>query len=290
MGISREQALDCLRSSDLIGIGMEADAVRRGLHPENVVSYSVDCVVRAGDGLMEVIEAAGTASVCLAVVPGMTFAEFAETLAAVGRRFPALRVHGPSGGVLLQLADAAGLSADGAIVRLRDAGLSSFAGDDLRADADSGRLLRLHHAAHRAGMGTAAGMIFGAGESLEDRVDRLFAIREMQAETGGFVAFTPWSFLPAAGAIEAPTAVEYMRTLAVARMVLDNVENVEANCVAQGLKVVQMALRFGANDAGAIRADGMKNFTEEDLRRVIRDAGFKPVERDTLYRTMFLNN
>jgi cyclic dehypoxanthinyl futalosine synthase len=133
-------------------------------------------------------------------------------------------------------------------------------------------------------------MVFGAGESQEDRVEHLFAIREIQEETGGFTAFTPWSFMPAAGALEAPTAVEYMRTLAVARMVLDNIENVESNCLSQVLKVVQMALRFGANDAGAIRAGGMKSFTEEDLRRVIRDAGFRPVERDTLYRTMFLNN
>ena len=88
-------------------------------------------------------------------------------------------------------------------------------------------------------------MIFGARESLEDRVEHLFALREIQEETGRFTAFTPWSFRPAGRALEGPTAVEYMRVLAVSRMVLDNVENVESNCQAQGLKMVQMALRFG---------------------------------------------
>jgi cyclic dehypoxanthinyl futalosine synthase len=239
---------------------------------------------------MEAIEDAGSDSVCLAVAPGTTFAEFAASLAAIRRQFPALRVQGPSGGVILRLADQAAFSAGEAVARLRDAGLSSFAGDDLGSGGDSERVLELHRVAHGAGIRTAAGMVFGAGESLEDRVEHLFATRAIQEETGGFTAFTPWSFMPAAGAIEAPTAVEYMRTLAVSRMVLDNIENVESNCLAQGLKVVQMALRFGANDAGAIRAEGMKSFTEEDLRRVIRDAGFTPVERDTLYRTMFLNN
>lgn len=290
MGISKEQALDCLKSTDLIGIGMEADAVRRGLHPEGMVSYAVDCVVSAGDGLMEAIEAAGADSVCLTVTPGMTFAEFVETLIAIRRRFPALRVHGPSGGAILRMADTAGVSAAEAVARLRDAGLSSFAGGDLGARDDAERVLELHRSAHRAGIRTTAKMVFGAGESLEDRVEHLFAIRGIQEETGGFTAFTPWSFMPAAGAIEAPTAVEYMRMLAVSRMVLDNIENIESNCMALGLKVVQMALRFGANDAGAIRDSGMKSFNEEDLRRVIRDAGFQPVERDTLYQTMFLSN
>jgi cyclic dehypoxanthinyl futalosine synthase len=80
-----------------------------------------------------------------------------------------------------------------------------------------------------------------------------------------------------------------MKTLAVSRMVLDNVENVQADLETQGLKVLQMALRFGANDVGSVPLDGADDTTEEDLRRVIRGAGFKPVQRDTLYRTMFLS-
>jgi len=220
MGITKEQALDCLRSADLIGIGMEADAVRRELHPEGVVTYTV----------------------------------------------------GPASDP-------------------RGAGLDSLSADGFKIGPAAGELLEIHRRAHRAGLRTTAGMVFGAGESVEERVDHLFAIRQLQEETCGFIAFTPSSYRPIAGDTrETPTAVEYMRTLAVSRMVLDNVENVESNCVAQGLKVVQMALRFGANDAGVIRCEGRAAFTEEDLRRVIRDAGFRPVERDSLYATMFLNN
>lgn len=207
MGISKEQALDCLKSTDLIGIGMEADAVRRELHPEGVVTYAVGA------------------------------------------------------------AEASGL-----IV------------------SDANKTLEEHRRSHAAGFQTTAGLVFGAGETLEQRVEYLFAIRRLQQETGGFVAFSPMCFEPGTSGRDTPTAVEYMRMLAVSRIVLDNVENIESNCVAQGLKVMQMALRFGANDAGVIRAEGMAAFTEEDLRRVVRDAGFKPVERDALYRTMFLNN
>ena len=297
MGITREQAIDCLQSSDLIGIGMEADAVRGGLHPEGVVSYAVDRIVTAGEESFDVLACDGADSVCLVEAPEsmLTFAQFEGTLAAIRQRFPATRVHVPSGGTILKLANAAGLSGGEAVARLRDAGISSFASNDVSGGGESNPILELHRFAHLAGIRSAAGMVFGTGESLEQRVEDLFAIRELQEETGGFTAFTPWSFRPdAASVVEAPTAVEYMRTLAVSRMVLDNIENIESNCTAQGLKVVQMALRFGANDAGAIHiADGIEDrtgFTEEDLRRVIRDAGFKPVERDTLYQTMFLNN
>lgn len=207
MEITKDQALDCLRSTDLIGIGMEADAVRRTLHPESVVSYAV-CSADAGTPVGE----------------------------------------------------------------------------------DSEKTLEQHRQAHATGLRTTASMIFGAGESLEQRVEHLFAIRKIQQETRGFTAFALVFMKAGASGAETPTAVEYMRMLAVSRIVLDNIENIESSCVAQGLKVTQMALRFGANDAGSLLIEGGSGFTEEDLRRVIRDAGFMPVERDTLYKTMFLNN
>jgi cyclic dehypoxanthinyl futalosine synthase len=89
---------------------------------------------------------------------------------------------------------------------------------------------------------------------------------------------------------EEATAVEYLKTLAISRMYLDNVENVESNLETQGPKVLQVGLRFGGNDAGSVLlAQAADVASEEQVRRVIRDAGFKPVQRDTLYRTMFLN-
>ena len=140
-------------------------------------------------------------------------------------------------------------------------------------------------------MRTVAAIPFGAGETPDQRVDFLDAVRRLQEETGGFAAFAPASCEAAGGRErDCMTAVERLKILAISRMFLDNIENVQASRAGQGLKVAQMALRFGANDAGSIGHVPKANFTEEDLRRVIRDAGFMPVERDATYRTMFLNN
>jgi len=136
-------------------------------------------------------------------------------------------------------------------------------------------------------------MTFGCGETMEHRVNHLEAVRSLQEETNGFASFTPWSFAPKAASVqgfEEATAVEYLKTLAISRMYLDNILNVQSNLETQGLKVLQVGLRFGGNDVGSVMlAKGANAATEEQLRQVIRDAGFKPVQRDTVYRTMFLN-
>jgi cyclic dehypoxanthinyl futalosine synthase len=120
-------------------------------------------------------------------------------------------------------------------------------------------------------------------------VDFLEAVRRLQEETGGFAAFLPLAAeAPGGRELDVVTAVERLKTLAISRMFLDNVENVQADGAGQGLKVLQMGLRFGGNDVGSVTADGNRA-SEEDLRRIIRDAGFQPVQRDMAYRTMFLN-
>jgi cyclic dehypoxanthinyl futalosine synthase len=135
--------------------------------------------------------------------------------------------------------------------------------------------------------------MLGSGETFEHRLNHLETVRQLQDETGGFTSFTPWSFVRQNSAIsgfEEATAVEYLKTLALSRMYLSNVENVQANLETQGLKVLQVGLRFGGNDVGSVLlAEGANAATEEQVRQVIRDAGFKPVQRDTLHRTMFLN-
>ena len=146
------------------------------------------------------------------------------------------------------------------------------------------------------------GIVRPRRERMEHRVNHFEVVRQLQEETGGFTAFIPWSFQPNNTALggrgwDEATSVEYLKTLAISRMYLDNIENVQSSWVTQGLKVLQMGLRFGGNDVGSVmleenvvRAAGTANHTtEEELRRIIRDAGFKPAQRDTLYRTMFLN-
>jgi cyclic dehypoxanthinyl futalosine synthase len=314
MGISREQALDCFRSEDLIGLGMEADAVRRRLHPDGVVSYAVECAVDAGGGrggrveeicreIRDVVEMDG-AGVRLQLGLDASACEIERVegvLRGVRRQFPAIWLEGLTVAEVSAIARGCGLGLPETIARLRDAGMDAIAGDAVGAGANRVQeWTEVQRAAHGAGMRTAAAMVFGAG-GFAERVELLEAVRRMQEETGGFAAFVPLCGVPdgasagggLGGDAEAPTAVEYLKTLAIARMFLDNVENVQSSGATQGLKVLQMGLRFGANDAGAVEVGGagkrMSGATEEDLRRVIRDAGFRPAQRDMIYQTMFLN-
>jgi len=317
MGISRNEALDCFRSDDLIGIGMEADAVRRRLHPEGVVSYVIDGRVTytesatgAGfDPLCEKISniaARGGHGVMLQgeVTPALTISWFDGLFRGIKKRFPAIWLHSLSASEILSIAEHSGLTVPDTIGRLRDAGLDSIPGDDAdilddevqqgtRQKWTTADWLAVHRAAHKLGIQTTATMTFGCGETMEHRVNHLEAVRSLQEETNGFASFTPWSFAPKAASVqgfEEATAVEYLKTLAISRMYLDNVQNVQSNLETQGLKVLQVGLRFGGNDVGSVMlAEGANAATEEQLRQVIRDAGFKPVQRDTVYRTMFLN-
>ena len=145
-------------------------------------------------------------------------------------------------------------------------------------------------------------MLDCVGESDEHRVNHFQRLYDLQQETGGFTAFIPWSFQPQNTALggrhwDEATAVDYLKVLAISRIFLSNFLNVQSSWVTQGLKVCQMGLRFGGNVVGSVmleenvvRAAGVTNCTtEEELRRIIRDAGFRPAQRDTLYRQYFLN-
>ena len=343
---------------------MEADAVRRRLHPEGVVSYAVeaaiDCATVMGGGTRkgnqpavgcvhrlfdEIGEAVERGSTGVRLVSGLGCESksremewFEGMLRGVRQRFPSLWIEALSAAEMVALAAASGLDLRQTIARLRDAGMDSIACEDAvvnignrfaRPQCTLTEWLAVHRAAHSLGMRTVATMAFafgvcesgagvtGAGEALQQRVDLLAAIRQLQEETGGFTAFVPRS-LPsrnASGGWDEPTAVEQLKTLAVARVFLDNIENIQLNGATQDLKVLQMGLRFGANDAGSVApsAHGATKWSgakpgnkatsagganaaavanrigEEDLRRIIRDAGFQPVQRDTTYRMMFLN-
>lgn len=297
---------------------MEADAVRRRLHPEGVVSYTIDgridytdCADGAGfariaDGIEVVVAMGGTAVMLEGEVgPAHSVAWFSGLFRSIKERFAALWLHSLSASEVLAIAEQSGLTVEDTVARLRDAGLDSIPGDDAgilddAVEAQGARMkwktedwIRVHRAAHELGMQTTATMIFGGGETLEHRMNHLEAVRRLQEETGGFTSFTPRSTAPRGTGLpgfEEATAVEYLKTLAISRMFLDNVENVQSDLETQGLKVLQVGLRFGGNDAGSVLlAEGANAATEEQVRQVIRDAGFKPAQRDTMYRTMFLN-
>src|SRR6201995_2773045 len=348
MGITRQQALDSFASDDLIGIGMEADAVRRRLHPDGVVSYIIDRNINytnfcteyctfcafyrplkgklAAEGyildfdtiyekIRETVEMGGTGVLMQGGIhPDLKIDWFERLFTGIKQRFPQIWLHCLSASEILAIAEYSELDLRTTIARLRDAGLDSIPGGGAEILDDEVRFkiarlkclteewINVHRTAHQIGMRTTATMMFGVGENYESRINHLQKLYELQEETGGFPAFIPWSFQPQHTALggrhwDEATAVEYLKVLAISRLYLSNFLNVQSSWVTQGLKVCQMGLRFGGNDVGSVmleenvvRAAGVTNCTtEEELRRIIRDAGFKPAQRDTLYRTYFLN-
>jgi cyclic dehypoxanthinyl futalosine synthase len=317
MGITRQQALDCFASDDLIGIGMEADAVRRTLHPEGVVTYTIDHLLPCSNPDFETPLASARKSVAMGAtglhLPAVTrqpvtLDHFESLFHGIKQRFPEIQLHGLSATQIVAIATTENLSLRDTIARLHDAGLDCIAGaavilnDEIRKRAvpdkcTTAEWINVHHTAHQLGMDTKATMIFGLGETFADRIDHLEILRSLQQETGGFTAFTPLAAQSGDAKIPSdvpePTAVEYLKTLAVSRLYLDNIENLQGSWSTQGLKVLQMGLRFGGNDVGSVlleeRFGKPGGATEEELRRIIREAGFKPAQRDTLYRTFFLN-
>ena len=345
MNITRSQALDLFANDDLIGIGMEADALRRRFHSEAVVTYIIDRNINYSnfcteycsfcafyrpmghkegyiqpievilDKIQETLELGGTGVLMQGGLhPDLKIEWYEEMLRAIKLRFPQIWLHCFSAPEITNIAEVSGLSLHDTIARLRDAGLDSIPGggaeildDDVRhriarLKCKSQEWIDVHLTAHRLGMSTTATMMFGCGETIEQRMNHLEIVRNIQEETGGFTAFIPWSFQRENTSLgrfvkEEATAVEYLKTLAISRLYLDNVVNIQSSWVTQGLKTCQVGLRFGGNDVGSIMieenvvsAAGARNHaSEEDLRRMIRDAGFVPHQRDTLYRTYFLN-
>jgi cyclic dehypoxanthinyl futalosine synthase len=150
--------------------------------------------------------------------------------------------------------------------------------------------------AHGLGMPTTATMMFGSLETRHDILQHLTRIRDLQDETGGFTAFIPWTYQPGNTELggRSATAVEYLKVLAISRIMLDNIRNIQASWVTQGAKIAQVALEFGANDFGStmieenvVAAAGMTfRMTREEIIRLIVDAGYGAAQRDTTYRIL----
>ena len=344
--MTQQQAVDLFRDDDLIGIGMAADALRRKLHPEGVVTYIIDrninytnfcseycsfCAfyrpmghaegyVHGHDVILEKIQETldlGGTGVLMqgGLHPELRIEWYEDMLRAIRARFgDRIWLHCFSSPEILNIAQVSEISLEETIRRLADAGLNSIPGggaeilhDDVRQrisrlKCSTEEWLEVHRTAHRLGMRTTATMMFGCGETIEQRVHHLELVRQLQEECGGFTAFIPWSFQRENTSLarfvkDEATGVEYLKTLAISRLYLENFLNVQSSWVTQGLKTCQVGLRFGGNDVGSIMieenvvsAAGARNqATEEELRRIIRDAGFTPKQRDTLYRAYFLN-
>ena len=192
--------------------------------------------------------------------------------------------------------------------RLKNAGLNSLPGgggeildDEVRkrvsTKCNTQEWLDVMRAVHKVGLKSTATMMFGIGDKIEHRVKHLQRIRDVQDETGGFTAFIPWTFQRENTALgrkitEEPTGIDYLKMVSVSRLFLDNVQHIQSSWLTQGLRLGQTALRFGADDMGSIMieenvvsaAGAHTEANEKELRYQISEAGFKPQQRDILYK------
>lgn len=224
------------------------------------------------------------------------------------RRFPQVTPHFFSASEIQTMASVSGKSIEDVLRALWEAGQRTLPGGGAEILSESvrrrlahkkggpDRWLEVHRAAHRIGFRTTATMMYGHVETRDDIVEHWDRLRSLQDETGGFTAFIPWSFKPNHTALERKHpdrtgAVPYLRHLAAARVYLDNVDHIQASWFSEGKKTGQAALHFGADDFGGTLIDenvhaaaGFVNTaTPEEVATLIREAGFTPVQRTTLY-------
>src|SRR5213592_4982346 len=241
--------------------------------------------------------------------PDLPLAWYEDLFRAVKDRYPAFKLHALSPPEVIHLSRLSQLPVPQIIDRLMAAGLDSIPGGGAEILVD--RVRRLLHCygkatadewlvvmrqAHHAGLRTTATMMYGTVETDEERLEHLLRLRALQDETGGFTAFITWSYQPdhtERGGYEA-TGIDYLRTLALARIVLDNFDNLQASWVTQGGKVGQLSLAFGANDMGSVmieenvvRAAGAAYCMDEiEIVRNIENAGFEPRRRNMHYELL----
>jgi len=219
-----------------------------------------------------------------------------------------IHIHSLSPPEIVHLSRLSELPVAQVLGRLRKAGLDSLPGggaeilvDRVRKQISPNKIswrewMDVMDTAHKMGMKTTATMMFGHVETPYERVQHMVRVREQQDATGGFTAFIPWSFQPRNTDLGGDTAggVEYLKTLAVARIMLDNVPSIQASWVTQGAKIAQIALAFGANDFGStmldenvVRAAGVNyRIALDEIHRCIKDAGFIPAQRATDYKIL----
>ena len=335
--LSRREALWLLTSADLLDTGRLANAIRRRIHPDNLVTFVVDRNVNytniceskckfcafyrdqnASDAyllaeeeiyrkIQELVDTGGTQLLMQGGLhPGLGLEWFIRLFREIKRRFPTVQNHSLSPAEITQIARISGLTIADTLLRLKEAGLDSIPGggaeilvDRVRQDISPRKIgwegwATVMREAAALGMPTTATMMFGSREEPEDIVEHLFRVKQLQDEGGTFTAFIPWTYQPGNTELGGKTAtgVEYLKVLALSRIVLANISNIQASWVTQGAKMAQVALFFGANDLGGtmleenvVAAAGCTfRISREEMVELIKEAGFNAAQRTTLYR------
>jgi cyclic dehypoxanthinyl futalosine synthase len=239
--------------------------------------------------------------------PALKIEYFEELFRAIKRRFP-VHLHGLSPVEIIYLAKISQLSERECLARLKAAGLDSIpgAGAEILVEAvrdeiapyknSASAWLNLMRTAHQLGIGSSVTMMYGSVESIEQRVEHLVRVRDLQDETGGFRAFIPWSFQPEGthlGEVKRASGFDYLRTVAISRLMLDNLPNIQSSWLTQGPKLGQIALQYGVNDMGStiieenvVSKESVFMVPLHEIERLIKDAGFTPARRNTKYELL----
>ncbi|MFN2500439.1 MAG: cyclic dehypoxanthinyl futalosine synthase [Pyrinomonadaceae bacterium] len=239
--------------------------------------------------------------------PDFNIEWYEDLLSTLHAKYPKFQLHCFSPPEIHNIHLISGLDYETIMSRLKAAGLNSLPGgggeildDEVRrrvsTKCTTQEWLDVMRAVHKVGLISTATMMFGIGDRIEHRVRHLQRIRDLQDETSGFTAFIPWTFQRENTALgrkitEEPTGIDYLQMVAISRLFLDNIQHIQASWLTQGLKLGQTALRFGADDLGSIMieenvvsaAGASTCANEADLRYQIREAGFRPQQRDILY-------
>lgn len=277
------------------------------LPPEAIFAKIEELVEVGGDGQVELLLQGG-------LNPRLRIEWYEELFREIRGRYPQAWLHALSATEIQYIAKLSRLSLTETVGRLKEAGLGSIpgAGAEILDDRvrqvisphkeSTAEWLEVMRVAHRLGLRTSATMMYGSVDTPEHRLAHLLRIRELQDETGGFTAFIPWSFQPEQTPLgerlqyRRASGFDYLRTVAVSRLMLDNVDHLQASWVTQGPKIAQIALQFGVDDFGStmleenvVSAAGT-SYTEcmplPEMRRLIEDAGYEPVRRTTMYEVI----
>lgn len=280
---------------------------QEGAYCMSPAEAAVEIEKRLSDPVTEVHMVAG-------IYPKLDYAYYKDLLRTVKAARPSIHIKAFTMVEIHEIQRVSGLPLDQMFAELKEAGLDSLPGGGAEIFAErvhkeifhlkigADRWLELARAAHTAGLRTNCTMLYGHIETIEERVDHMERLRALQDDTGGFQTFIPLAFHPdnsEMSHLPAPTAHDDLRTMATARLFLDNISHMKAYWIMLGIPVAQLALNYGADDldgtvtreriyhdAGATTPEAM---SRDDLCQLIEDAGFKAVERDTLYRIVSEN-
>jgi len=243
--------------------------------------------------------------------PDKPFDYYLEIVSHLHSAYPDIHIQAFTGVEINYFAQISGLSIREVLQALKEAGLGSMPGggaeilnDRIRRQlcpkkATSQEWLDVHRTAHQLGLKTNCTMLYGHVESIEDRIDHFIGLRELQDQDPGFQAFIPLPFLPEntqLSHLKRTSAVDDIKTMAIARLMLDNIPHIKAFWVMLGIDVAQLSFNFGSDDIDgtvveerimhAAGATTQKGISKEDLIHLVKEAGFIPTERDTLYNVI----